>query len=235
MGLTVRAADAKYAFAALFMSRALTNSTRVSKMKIDTRVENGRLIMATKGERTRESIIHESYTLFAEKGFKQVTMKDVCEVTGMSRGGLYSHFSGTDKLFEAVLEKITEKSATDFQTEIKEGISAVKILEKTLDNMEEEMKHPEDSLSMALYEYAETVNTDVMERLGRNAKEKWKMLIRYGIKRGEFQEVNVDEIVNVILYSYQGVRMWSRIISMKPKTIRSITDNIRKQLMGEQK
>ena len=162
-------------------------------------------------------------------------MKDVCEVTGMSRGGLYSHFSGTDKLFEAVLEMITEKSATDFQTEIKEGTSAVKILERALDNMEEEMKNPEDSLSIALYEYAETVNTDVMERLERNAKEKWKMLIRYGIKRGEFQEVNVDEIVNAILYSYQGVRMWSRIISMKPKTIRSITDNIRKQLIGEQK
>ena len=191
--------------------------------------------MATKRERTRESIIKESYTLFADKGFKQVTMKDVCEITGMSRGGLYSHFSGTDKLFEAVLEKITEKSATDFQTEIQEGTSAVKILEKTLDKMEEEMKHPEDSLSMALYEYAETVNTDVMERLERNAKEKWKLLIHYGVKRGEFQDVNVDEIVNMILYSYQGVRMWSRIISMKPKTIRSITDNIRKQLIGEQK
>ena len=191
--------------------------------------------MATKRERTRESIIHESYTLFAEKGFKQVTMKDVCEVTGMSRGGLYSHFSGTDKIFEAVLEKITEKSATDFQTEIKEGTSAVKILERALDNMEEEMKHPEDSLSMALYEYAETVNTDVMERLNRNAKEKWKMLIHYGVKRGEFQDVNVDEIVNMILYSYQGVRMWSRIIPMKPKTIRSITNHIRKQLTGGQK
>ena len=162
-------------------------------------------------------------------------MKDVCEITGMSRGGLYSHFSGTDKIFEAVLEKITENSATDFQTEIKEGTSAVKILERTLDNMEEEMKHPEDSLSIALYEYAETVNTDVMERLERNAKEKWKLLIHYGVKRGEFQDVNVDEIVNMILYSYQGVRMWSRIISMKPKTIRSITDNIRKQLIGEQK
>ena len=162
-------------------------------------------------------------------------MKDVCEITGMSRGGLYSHFSGTDKLFEAVLEKITENSATDFRTEIKEGTSAVKILERTLDNMEEEMQHPEDSLSMALYEYAETVNTDVMERLERNAKEKWKLLIHYGVKRGEFQDVNVDEIVNMILYSYQGVRMWSRIIPMKPKTIRSITDHIRKQLTGGQK
>ena len=191
--------------------------------------------MATKRERTRESIIKESYTLFAGKGFKQVTMKDVCEITGMSRGGLYSHFSGTDKLFEAVLEKITENSATDFQTEIKEGTSAVKILERTLDNMEEEMKHPEDSLSIALYEYAETVNTDVMERLERNAKEKWKLLIHYGVKRGEFQDVNVDEIVNMILYSYQGVRMWSRIIPLKSQTIRSITNHIEYQLIGGRK
>ncbi|MCR4656187.1 MAG: TetR/AcrR family transcriptional regulator [Lachnospiraceae bacterium] len=191
--------------------------------------------MATKRERTRESIIDASRALFADKGFKQVTMKDVCEITGMSRGGLYSHFSGTDKLFEAVLEKVTENSAMDFQTEIQGGTSAVKILERALADMEEEMNHPEDSLSIALFEYAETVNTDVMERLSRNAEEKWKNLIRYGVKRGEFQDVNVGEIVGVILYSYQGIRMWSRIIPMKPKTIRSVTDHIRKQLTGGQK
>ena len=194
-----------------------------------------KLIMATKGERARESIINESYALFAGKGFKQVTMKDVCEVTGMSRGGLYSHFSGTDKLFEAVLEKIPEESAMDIQGEIEKGISAVKILEKALDLMEKEMKHPEESLGIALFEYAETVNSDVMERLNRNAEEKWKRLIRYGIKQGEFRNVSVDQIVNVILYSYQGVRMWSRIIPMKPKTVHSITDNIRNQLIGENK
>ena len=190
--------------------------------------------MATKGERTRESIINESFVLFADKGFKEVTMKDVCEVTGMSRGGLYSHFSGTDKLFEAVLEKITEESSMDFLREIEKGISAVEILEKALDCIEKEMKHPEESLSIALYEYAETVSSDVMKRLSSNAHDRWNKLIRYGIKRGEFREVNVDEIVNVILYSYQGVRMWSRIISLKPKTIRSITDHIRKQLTGGQ-
>ena len=72
-----------------------------------------------------------------------------------------------------------------------------------------------------------------MERLNRNAEKKWKKLVAYGINRGEFQDVNVDEIVNVILYSYQGVRMWSRIIPVKQKTIRSITDHIKKQLEGE--
>ncbi len=65
----------------------------------------------------------------------------------------------------------------DFQGEIKKGTSVVKVLEKALACMEEEMKHPVDSLSIALYEYDETVNTDVMERLNRNAEEKWKKIV----------------------------------------------------------
>ena len=185
--------------------------------------------MATKGEKTRESILDASYALFAKKGFKQVTMKDVCGVTGMSRGGLYSHFSSTRQLFEALIEKITENSVMDFQGEIEKGSSAIAILEGALDLMEDEMKHPEDSLSIAVYEYAETVDSDVMEQFNRITEEKWTKLIRYGIERGEFQDVNVGEIVNVILFSYQGVRMWSRIISMKPQTFRSIVDHTDRQ------
>ena len=80
-------------------------------------------------------------------------MKDVCEAADMSRGGLYSHFSGTYQIFEALLERITQNDGMDFQAEIKKGASAVKILERAISQMEAEMKHPEDSLSIAIYEY----------------------------------------------------------------------------------
>ena len=187
--------------------------------------------MAAKGERTREAILDASYALFAEKGFKQVTMKDVCEAANMSRGGLYSHFSGTDQLFEALLGKITQEQSIDINTAIDEGMSAVTILNRILKVMEEEMKHPEDSLSIAMYEYAETVDSHVMEDLNRIGEKKWKKLIRYGIERGEFLDVDIDGVVNTIMYSYQGARMWSRIITMKPGVFRSITENLRKQLI----
>ena len=190
--------------------------------------------MHTKKERTREGILDVAYSLFAEKGYKQVTMKDVCEATGMSRGGLYSHFSGTDQLFEALLERITENDDMDFEREIVKGTSATKILNGALSHMEKEMKHPEDSLSIAMYEYAECVDSDVMECLNRESEEKWSRLIRYGIDRGEFRTVDISEIVNVILFSYQGARMWSRIIPMKPKTFHSIITFVKKQLTGDE-
>ncbi|MBR5420895.1 MAG: TetR/AcrR family transcriptional regulator [Lachnospiraceae bacterium] len=188
--------------------------------------------MTDKGKKTRESILDASYALFAKKGYKQVNMKDVCEVTGMSRGGLYSHFSGTAPLFEAILERITKKDAMDFQGKMDKGVSATEILDRALKLMEEEMKHPEESLSLAMYEYAETVGSDVMERLNKAAEKKWKKLILYGIERGEFREADADELVNLILFSYQGVRMWSRIMAVKAKTIHSIAENIKRQLTG---
>ena len=162
-------------------------------------------------------------------------MKDVCEATNMSRGGLYSHFSGTDRLFEALLERISEKPYPDLQSQISKGMSAVTILENAFKTMEEEIGHPEDSLSIAIYEYAQTVDSDLMERLNRISFKRWSGLIKYGIDRGEFQKADVKEIVNMILYSYQGVRMWSGVVPIKPDVFKAITGNIKKQLTGEKK
>lgn len=191
--------------------------------------------MSSKKERTRELIIEASYSLFAKYGFNRITMKDVCEATGLSRGGLYSHFPGTKEIFEEILEKINQKGEMNFQKEIKEGKPATVILESALGLMEDEMQHPEDSLSLAMYEYAGTVDKSLMNHFNRIGEEKWTALIEYGISTGKFYAVNVEEIVNVILYVYQGVRMWSRIVTMTPETFRSITSHIRRQLIKEER
>lgn len=191
--------------------------------------------MSSKKERTRELIIEASYSLFAKYGFNRITMKDVCEATGLSRGGLYSHFPGTKEIFEEILEKINQKDEMNFQKEIEEGKPAAVILESALGLMEDEMQHPEDSLSLAMYEYAGTVDKSLMNHFNRIGEEKWTVLIEYGISTGEFYAVNVEEIVNVILYVYQGVRMWSRIVTMTPETFRSITSHIRRQLIKEER
>lgn len=189
--------------------------------------------MLSKKERTRESILAASYELFAKDGFDKVTMKDICETTGMSRGGLYSHFGSTRELFEAILKKINQKDEMDFQKEMDQGMSATEILNRALALMRDEMEHSEDSLSLAMYEYAVTCSNDMMNDFNKIGEKKWTDLIGYGISRGEFNEVDVKELVNVILYAYQGVRMWSRIVSMTPEVFDSITNHIRKQLIKE--
>ena len=187
--------------------------------------------MTTKKEKTREMILDLSYPLFVKDGFNKITMKDICEATGLSRGGLYSHFPGTKEIFEAILEKLNQKDEMNFDREIADGIPAQEILNTALNLMEDEMMHSEDSLSLAMYEYSGSVEKGLMSDFCEIGEKKWTKLIEYGIERNEFKEVNVKEIVDIILYSYQGVRMWSRIIPMETATFKSITQHIRNQLI----
>lgn len=190
--------------------------------------------MMNKRERTREMILGASYRLFAKDGFNKVTMKDVCEATGLSRGGLYSHFASTKELFEAILETLNQKEEMNFQKEMEEGMPAADILNRALTLMKEEMEHSEDSLSLAMYEYAGTISKDVMDSFNAIGEQKWTALIYYGMERGEFNNVDVFEMVNVISYVYQGVRMWSRIVTMTSEVFDAITNHIRKQLIKEE-
>ena len=187
--------------------------------------------MSSKKERTRDMIVEVSYGLFAKDGFHKITMKDICEETGLSRGGLYSHFSGTKEIFETILEMINQKDAMNFEKEMVEDVPAPLILEQALELMEYEMLHSEDSLSLAMYEYSKTVQNGMMNQFNQIFEKKWTDLIEYGIRRGEFNDIPVKEMVDVIIYAYQGIRMWSRIVTLTPDTFKSITEHIRKQLL----
>ena len=78
-----------------------------------------------------------------------------------------------------------------------------------------------------------TISKDMMDHFNKIGEQKWTDLIKYGIARGEFKDVDVFETVNVILYVYQGVRMWSRIVNMTSEVFASITNHIKKQLIKE--
>ena len=48
----------------------------------------------TKAERTKRKIIEQSAELFNRKGYAATSVKDIMSETGLSKGGLYNHFSG---------------------------------------------------------------------------------------------------------------------------------------------
>lgn len=168
--------------------------------------------MGEKAEKTREMIREEAYGLFADKGFQAVTMTDICEKTGLSRGGLYRYYSSTGEIFSEILSK---ESSTSHEME--EHKSAIAILEEMLRALEEEILARERSLSLAIYEYANLGNQQLFISLNSRAKKRWLRLIEYGMETGEFQQVDPEQVSDLIMYYYQGLRMWSRVIPFDQK------------------
>ena len=59
--------------------------------------------MGEKSVQKKKYILEKARAVFSEKGFKNVTMKDIVDACEISRGGLYLYFSSTEEIFLAVL------------------------------------------------------------------------------------------------------------------------------------
>lgn len=181
--------------------------------------------MGSKGMNTRKKICKEAYQLFAKKGFKAVTMTDICEKTGLSRGGLYRYYSGTEQIFSEILSE--EYTIAD---RMEKRESAKAILEDMLEEIRCEIMNRELSLSLAIYEYANLGNEDFFTEVNHKAKRRWISLLNYGMETGEFKPVDPEQISDLILYYYQGLRMWSRVIPFDRQVAENYVKTIKQMI-----
>ncbi len=193
--------------------------------------------MSQKGDKTRQNIRDTAYRLFAEKGFKEVTMKDICEATGLSRGGLYRHYESTGQIFLEIVNAFSDRQQSEVLTKIERRIPAAVILEELLAKYAEEMSDDENSISLAIYEFysnsAISKEDNSVKKQYEIAKEVWVELINYGISTKEFSCVNPEAVFHVLVFAYQGVRMYSKLMEIDQKIPKQIVGEIKRLLLKE--
>lgn len=191
--------------------------------------------MNKRGQETRKRIKKCACSLFAQKGFKQVTMQDICEAAHMSRGGLYCHYEDTRHIFQEIIDEMTDRQDDEIDLKIGQGLPAVTILDDILRRYVDEMLDSRASLSLAIYEYFSVPDIaeqdDTLHEQYRSSADTWKKLLRYGIDRQEFNDVDISAVFDLILFSYQGVRMYSRLMPVDREIPSRIMQEIRKLLV----
>lgn len=191
--------------------------------------------MNKRGQETRRHIKKCACSLFAEKGFKEVTMKDICEATKLSRGGLYCHYESTRQIFQEIIDDMMNQQDNLIDLEIQQNQSAVTILDSILNKYESEMIDSQSSLSVAIYEYFSIHNIACLKNSLYEqyliSADTWKKLMQYGIDRQEFQEVDIAAVFDLIVFSYQGVRMYSKLMPVDKEVPARIIKEIRKILV----
>lgn len=191
--------------------------------------------MGKKGEDTKKFIREKAASLFAQKGFKNVTMKDICTATGLSRGGLYRHYDSTQQIFSEIVDMLMNAQDNELSEKMAAGLPARQILEEILERYRREMLDSSASLSVAIYEFFSENFSDGQDNLllrqYQYSVDMWGEFLAYGIKRGEFKQVDCKEVIDIIIFSYQGVRMYSTIIPLDEEIPLRIINHIKKTLL----
>jgi len=179
--------------------------------------------MGEKSEQKKQFIIETARRIFMEKGYKDVTMKDIVEACDISRGGLYLYFNSTDELFRAVMN--AEEAETDdvFSSELKEDATAVDVLMIFLKEQKKEIMRRKDDLSVATYEYyfaRQTMEEDnPLKGRFEEAVKALTQLIEVGIANGEFYDVDAAAAANNIMFVLEGLRICAHTMGVTESAV----------------
>jgi len=66
--------------------------------------------LPTKGSKTKEKILKTSLKLFAVKGYKATTVRDIAGAMGVKQSALYNHFKNKDEILETLISNLTSSA-----------------------------------------------------------------------------------------------------------------------------
>ena len=173
--------------------------------------------MGEKSLQKKQYILETARKVFVEKGYKNVTMKDIVEACDISRGGLYLYFGSTEELLLEVLQKDAEEIDDVFSEGITEEESAADILTLFLKEQKKELLRKKNNLTMAVYEYAfenKEKKDQMMRRQFEAGVRVLEKLIESGIASGEFYCENPKGAANNIMYVLEGMKINSQTMGI---------------------
>jgi len=179
--------------------------------------------MGEKSIQKRQLILQTARQIFVEKGFKSVTMKDIVEACGISRGGLYLYFGSTKEIFLEVLRQESQEADDLFSSNIREDSSATDILTLLLKEQKKELLSSKDSLTVAAYEFFFEFHVPKKENVLRTRFDEavtvLRKLIADGVERGEFYCEDPLACARNIMYVLEGLKVSARAMGITEKTV----------------
>jgi len=179
--------------------------------------------MGEKSQNKRKYILETARKVFLEKGYKNVTMKDIVEACDISRGGLYLYFSSTREIFLEVLELEANDDDDVFGSNISEDATAADILALFLKEQKKELLRKNNNLTMATYEFffAEDMpkKDNFLKHQFDSAVKIIEKLIEAGVESGEFYCDDCSGAARNIMFVLEGLKVTSQTIGITQESV----------------
>lgn len=185
----------------------------LQKLTVGIWNNRGVVQMGEKSLQKKKYIIETATRVFEGKGYLKVTMKDVVDACGISRGGLYLYYDNIRDLFLDVLQAQEDASGDVYAPSIPQESSAADLLGLFLSEQKKEILKGRHSLSIAVYEYYFETEMPKKENAYRNrflmAVKVIEKLIRSGVKEGDFCCADPLGTARNMMYAMEGLKIAS--------------------------
>ncbi|MCI8286175.1 MAG: TetR/AcrR family transcriptional regulator [Lachnospiraceae bacterium] len=179
--------------------------------------------MGEKSAQKKKFILETARKVFVEKGFKKVTMKDIVEACGISRGGLYLYFDSTSQIFLEVMKLESQEADDVFSDSIDDDATAADILVLFLKEQKKELLRKSDTLTQAIYEYyfqnQPGRKDNILKKQFDSAVKIIEKLIEAGVENGEFYCEDCRGMARNIMFVLEGLKISAQTIGVTAEAV----------------
>ncbi len=162
-------------------------------------------------EERRAQILDAATSVFSRLGFHRARMDDVARESGLAKGTLYLYYRSKDALIRALLERIFAWGRRDLEASLTSEGSAGERIVGLSRRMSKEVERLSVLLPVWFEFYAVAARNEAVKRFVRRYFEEYRealeAVVREGIERGEFREVDAGDVAVTIISLFEGVTL----------------------------
>ena len=164
------------------------------------------------GAETKQRLFEIAKRLFMERDFAEVSLEDITDEAGITKGAFYVHYESKDALIAVIIADFASSADTDYKAFVEElpvDMPAsdmllaliAKIADVLVDNIGyENMKKVYQLLLM------KTVDTEAVKGYSRELYRLFYTLLEKGMKRGEFKAfLAPEELSRHFVMAFRGL------------------------------
>ena len=171
--------------------------------------------MGEKSEQKREYILKKAKEVFAKKGFRDVTMKDIVDACEISRGGLYLYFGSTEEIFKEILAEDLENDGEELTGDLSQDATMAEILMLFLKEQKKIILRKKQDISIATYEFLfankeEKKTAKMIRGQFETGIMVLNKILEEGVNREEFYCENTQAEATNIMYVLEGMKICAK-------------------------
>ena len=164
----------------------------------------------SKANQKRDLILRGAERVFIRKGFNRVTMKDIIEQCGISRGGIYLYFSSVDEIFVEVVKKHNQAKLDDIKVSIERCQSFDQLIDDFFADQKRRLLDMDKSLYAAMAEFCfshkNISDRDFYTEQFFNTRVMIMEMLKFGRKERAITAESIEKLADSIMFLIEGLR-----------------------------
>jgi len=173
----------------------------------------------------RDRILEAATRCFAQRGFHETTIQDICDAAGLSKGGLYTYFRSKDEILAGLIERsLREAQAWAISASEQGGASAQQRLDRIADTMIQRVLEGDgvkaSTPHLMLELWAEASKDPKLGDLLARGHAWWRAFIgelfRHGVAIGEFRaDIDPEALAGIFVAMFDGLMLQESVTKTK--------------------